>query len=249
MGRLASKDEHLLLTPRTISRKVAARASFILEEYDMFKRTILLATLITTGILGGATLGSTDAKAHFAIYSSDWISSSTALNLANAGNPGPGVTSLSGTVGSETINITTNTLSSGSSGDATIKPKSGALTSILFDPTDGVFTSFAFSAQLLLAGNITVLVTDNFGETFSFSAPAHALTGPFSVAAIDGSNETISSVVISSSGFQQAKLFHFGDALAPAVPEPSTWAMLILGFAGVGFMAYRRRGQATLRLV
>jgi hypothetical protein len=25
-----------------------------------------------------------------------------------------------------------------------------------------------------------------------------------------------------------------------AVPEPSTWAMLILGFAGVGFMAYRR---------
>ena len=25
------------------------------------------------------------------------------------------------------------------------------------------------------------------------------------------------------------------------VPEPSTWAMLLLGFAGVGFMAYRRR--------
>jgi hypothetical protein len=26
----------------------------------------------------------------------------------------------------------------------------------------------------------------------------------------------------------------------PAVPEASTWAMMILGFAGVGFMAYRR---------
>jgi hypothetical protein len=26
-----------------------------------------------------------------------------------------------------------------------------------------------------------------------------------------------------------------------AIPEPSTWAMLILGFAGVGFMAYRRK--------
>jgi hypothetical protein len=26
-----------------------------------------------------------------------------------------------------------------------------------------------------------------------------------------------------------------------AVPEPSTWAMMILGFAGVGFMGYRRR--------
>jgi hypothetical protein len=27
---------------------------------------------------------------------------------------------------------------------------------------------------------------------------------------------------------------------AAAVPEPSTWAMMILGFAGIGFMAYRR---------
>jgi hypothetical protein len=29
-----------------------------------------------------------------------------------------------------------------------------------------------------------------------------------------------------------------------AVPEPSTWAMMILGFAGVGFMAYRRRNKS-----
>jgi hypothetical protein len=26
-----------------------------------------------------------------------------------------------------------------------------------------------------------------------------------------------------------------------AVPEPATWAMMILGFFGVGFMAYRRK--------
>jgi len=28
-----------------------------------------------------------------------------------------------------------------------------------------------------------------------------------------------------------------------AVPEPSTWAMIILGFAGIGFMAYRRKDK------
>jgi hypothetical protein len=28
-----------------------------------------------------------------------------------------------------------------------------------------------------------------------------------------------------------------------AVPEPSSWAMMILGFAGVGFMAYRRKAK------
>jgi hypothetical protein len=31
--------------------------------------------------------------------------------------------------------------------------------------------------------------------------------------------------------------------VAAAVPEPSTWAMMILGFAGVGFMAYRRKDK------
>ncbi len=30
-------------------------------------------------------------------------------------------------------------------------------------------------------------------------------------------------------------------AVASAVPEPSTWAMMILGFAGIGVMAYRRK--------
>jgi hypothetical protein len=34
--------------------------------------------------------------------------------------------------------------------------------------------------------------------------------------------------------------------LTSAVPEPSTWAMIILGFAGVGFMAYRRRNNLAL---
>ena len=35
----------------------------------------------------------------------------------------------------------------------------------------------------------------------------------------------------------------------PAVPEASTWAMMILGFAGVGFIAYRRRNQgAAIRI-
>lgn len=28
-----------------------------------------------------------------------------------------------------------------------------------------------------------------------------------------------------------------------AIPEPSTWAMLLIGFAGVGFLAHRRRAR------
>ncbi len=36
--------------------------------------------------------------------------------------------------------------------------------------------------------------------------------------------------------------------LTAAVPEPSTWAMLLLGFAGVGFAAYRRKTGPAFRI-
>ena len=36
------------------------------------------------------------------------------------------------------------------------------------------------------------------------------------------------------------------DGFAGAVPEPSTWAMMILGFVGVGFIAYRRKSRMAL---
>jgi PEP-CTERM motif len=40
--------------------------------------------------------------------------------------------------------------------------------------------------------------------------------------------------------------FTSATGLQSAVPEPSTWAMLLLGFAGVGFMAYRRKSKPAL---
>ncbi len=35
-----------------------------------------------------------------------------------------------------------------------------------------------------------------------------------------------------------------GCAFTPPVPELSTWAMMIVGFCGVGLLAYRRRDRA-----
>jgi hypothetical protein len=36
------------------------------------------------------------------------------------------------------------------------------------------------------------------------------------------------------------------QGVVAAVPEPSTWAVMILGFIGVGFMAYRRKKKLAL---
>jgi hypothetical protein len=40
----------------------------------------------------------------------------------------------------------------------------------------------------------------------------------------------------------------FDPTVTSAVPEPSTWAMMILGFAGIGFMAYRRKNKMALNV-
>ena len=43
---------------------------------------------------------------------------------------------------------------------------------------------------------------------------------------------------------EQLNLSSTTVTLAAAAPEPSTWAMMILGFASIGFMAYRRKSAA-----
>jgi hypothetical protein len=39
----------------------------------------------------------------------------------------------------------------------------------------------------------------------------------------------------------------FNVSAVDPVPEPSTWTMMIVGFCGLGFMAYRRKNNMALR--
>jgi hypothetical protein len=47
-------------------------------------------------------------------------------------------------------------------------------------------------------------------------------------------------VVTGISDYDGTLLFATPVTQITSVPEPSAWAMMILGFAGVSFMAYRR---------
>jgi hypothetical protein len=52
---------------------------------------------------------------------------------------------------------------------------------------------------------------------------------------------------LTSAGTATPEARIFADAqITTPVPEPSTWGMLLLGFAGVGFMAYRRKSKPAL---
>jgi hypothetical protein len=58
----------------------------------------------------------------------------------------------------------------------------------------------------------------------------------------DLSSFTITMTNPGYSGYAALDNVNFTEFTA-AVPEPSTWAMMLLGFAGIGFAAYRRKNK------
>lgn len=46
---------------------------------------------------------------------------------------------------------------------------------------------------------------------------------------------------------QDQTVFLDAVSVTSAVPEASTWAMMIIGFVGIGYLAYRRQGRPSLR--
>jgi hypothetical protein len=118
----------------------------------------------------------------------------------------------------------------------------------------GTANSVATYADEIMAqfGYISnVLPTNPFVPVASFDQP-------FSGGPSDNQNTVIGpqtftgSVIIDNSGdflfeaFAQAKSSATDQAINAGVPEPSTWAMMILGFFGIGFMAYRRKSKPAL---
>ena len=56
---------------------------------------------------------------------------------------------------------------------------------------------------------------------------------------------TFTSLTWTNPQFENWYGFNVGFQSVAPVPEPATWFMMILGFAGVGYMTYRRKRQAT----
>jgi hypothetical protein len=218
-------------------------------------RSALAGILISTA----AVAFSASARADFvASTSTTWQSASTSLNI-NVTNDNQ--TSFAGTVGAQAINMTTTTPTDSASGNAVILPGATNGTdfrSVTFDPVNNTFTSFSFRGSLGIDGTITVTVNDQAGNTFTFVNQANQNFGPFGVLAVAGSGQTIANVTVSIVGqtnpneyFNSIRQIDFGNATTGtvgAVPEASTWAMMIMGFMGVGFMAYRRKSQGHFRL-
>jgi PEP-CTERM motif-containing protein len=172
--------------------------------------------------------------------------------LFNTGNNGPGSmvtgsTSQSGTV----VDFSTTTgqsIFTNSQGQAKIQTNDngGFLTSMMVDVPNHTFTDFIVNLNSLQSSGATISVianepgggTQTFTDDFAQQTP----NGQNFITIVASGGETISSITYASTGgfgaFQQPRIS--GISGVAVIPEPSTWVMLVLGFSGLGYAAFRR---------
>ncbi|MFL6721942.1 MAG: PEPxxWA-CTERM sorting domain-containing protein [Sphingomonas sp.] len=124
-----------------------------------------------------------------------------------------------------------------------IDPSSGLITSLSITPSSALSALILDPVILTGAATGTTLdyvVTTTDSQSFLFNI-ALGNGNNFLTITTDG-GQSIANVSLSdSSGFSNLQSVHavFLSATA-ALPEPATWAMMLLGFAGIGLAARRR---------
>jgi hypothetical protein len=186
--------------------------------------------------------GATPAKAGFIF---EIGSASNQINFDKATN----VTSFTGSVQGSEVSFASVHSVDVASGNATIKPHTGILTSLTATPESGAnFTEFSTRGQLMAAGSVTLTVIDQHNTSFSHTFTGLSANADFSaleVIAVAGSGETIKSVSVTSDGFKELKQEAFGyDPIGTgSVPEPASLVMAALPMSLLALVLIRRRNS------
>ena len=209
------------------------------------KSKIALAAAIA---LATGTMLTSGAQAAV-VFSDDFNSYAYQLNWvppANWSAPGPGTVDLIG----QTTTTTGFNFYPGNGGYVDLNGSNGLPGSLqtLMSFAPGTYT-LSFDLGGNARGDVdktTTITLGNFSQniTLGSSSPLQLYTYTFTTtggmldfADLAGGNGNIGNILDNVT------------VMTSAVPEPSTWAMMILGFFGVGFMAYRRNNRPVLRLV
>lgn len=218
-------------------------------------RRVLLATLATAALgLATATPAEAAATLQLCTSGSSCVSGTTNVNLDSYNAPGSSTVTGTVGIGGPEVDFTSNggsTLLETNTGAATIfTADNSLLNQLTFTLVTGAFTAAEFN---LLSGDPT-----------SFDVTLTALGGGTNVIHVDNANGSNIFDVIAGAGesytsasfsttspagfttFKQLRL-----VLAPgSVPEPATWGMMLLGFAGIGMALRRsrRRSDALMQI-
>jgi len=217
--------------------------------------------LTAFGLASGLALASAPAQATFILDVTCGMSQCAEGTNFFIDNVNKDVQTFTGTVGLSGPAVTVETSANVDTGLATITATT-TLTALVFKPADDtLFNGFSFRGQLAASGftgTIDVSWTDSNRKTESITFTG--VKGPdadfarLGIVSHDG--ETLKLVTVSvppsqtgGESFKEFKQIEFSSA-TPVIPEPSTWAMMLLGFAGLGFATYRatRRAAAQFRV-
>jgi hypothetical protein len=212
---------------------------------------MLVSKLIkATWFVAVCTLGSAFSAQAAVIYPSSATASSAYTNFdaIYAIDTGPNSASTDWASNGQgilsTLNLDLGAVYTLASASVTDRVTSGAGNGGFFGGTTDFTTRFSIQAFAdatfntamgsKLVFNVTTPINPTTPADFLTIANLNGLTAEFlqySVLASNGPNPGLSDINFTT-----------------AVPEPSTWAMMILGFAGVGLLAYRRKNKPHFRL-
>lgn len=146
--------------------------------------------------------------------------------------------------GTDNLSLTGTTVLAGnqlSSVTNVIKGSGSDLMSATFTPVGGSLGLLIFDVANV-TGDLSISGSDANGNIFTFASLGAGIGQNFyTLQAISG--ETIDTVSVNSTGsFESLSSIRgiFNASLA-GVPEPATWAMMLLGFGAVGIGARRKR--------
>jgi hypothetical protein len=124
----------------------------------------------------------------------------------------------------------------------TTSPEKLFLTLFSNDSSGSGFDSLEL--KIVVDGNSSfTFQTESLDRTEAFFSDNSLLLG-----VLGAGNQTVDvSYLLTASGVGDGFGFDFG--VGGAVPEPSTWAMMLLGFAGLGYAGYRRARKASAAIV
>ena len=213
------------------------------------RRTLMIA--LATAAIGLGTASSAEAAATLQLCTSgaSCVSDTTNVNL-DAFNA-PGASTVTGTVGigGPTVDFTsTDGLLETNPGAATIFRADGAnLTQLTFTLLTGSFTAAEFNLESGSPKTFDIVLSALGGGSQTIHIDNANGSDIFDIIAGTGESYTSASFVSAQGGFDDFKQLRL--VMAPgAVPEPATWGMMLLGFAGIG-MTVRRRRRGTNALM
>jgi hypothetical protein len=213
----------------------------ILALPSVASASLLETTGITPAVLLNINAGGSTANTGGTVTDSAAALIGTIVGGEVYPNPSPTSNAAIPTNTTPPINTIGNFLAAG--------PSSGSPATLTFG-TPTTFFSFLFGSPDLF-NSITVVSS---AGTQTFSATQLGVTPPNGnqqfaeyVNFIGTAGTVIDSISFDSATQDAIEVSNFSVS---AVPEASTWAMMILGFLGIGFIGYRRKSSDTLfRLV